>query len=78
MNLQDVVEQLSTATRSLKLSAAWLESQTDDQIREIGGGDWLPLKSAVRNLEDRVIQVDRVFNRGEEARLDLGRDLIEL
>jgi hypothetical protein len=24
-----------------------------------------------------VIQVDRVFNRGEEARLDLGRDLIE-
>ena len=78
MNLQDVLEQLSTATRSLKLSAAWLESQTDDQIREIGSGDWLPLTSAVHNLEERVIQVDRVFNRGEEARLDLGRDLIEL
>ena len=78
MDLQDVLEQLSTATRSLKLSAAWLESQTDDQIREIGSGDWLPLNSAVHNLEERVIQVDRVFNRREEARLDLGRDLIEL
>jgi len=78
MKLQDVLEQISTATRSLKLSAAWLESQTDDQIREIGSGDWLPLTSAVHNLEERVIQVDRVFNRGEEARLDLGRDLIEL
>jgi hypothetical protein len=78
MNLQDVLEQLSTATRSLKLSAAWLESQPDEQIREIGSGDWLPLRSAVHNLEERVIQVDRVFNRREEARLDLGRDLIEL
>jgi hypothetical protein len=78
MNLQEVLEQISTATRSLKLSAAWLESQTDDQIREIGSGDWLPLASAVHNLEERVIHVDRVFNRGEEARLDLGRDLIEL
>ena len=78
MNLQEVLEQISTATRSLKLSAAWLESQTDDQIREIGNGDWLPLASAVHNLEERVIHVDRVFNRGEEARLDLGRDLIEL
>jgi|GEM_PF-1663908 hypothetical protein len=77
MDLQDVLEQLSTATRSLKLSASWLESQTDDQIREIGSGDWLPLTSAVHDLEERVIQVDRVFNRGEEARLDLGRDLIE-
>jgi hypothetical protein len=77
MDLQDVLEQLSTATRSLKLSASWLESQSDDQIREIGSGDWLPLSSAVHDLEERVIQVDRVFNRGEEARLDLGRDLIE-
>jgi len=77
MDLKDVVEHLSTATRSLKLSASWLESQTDDQIREIGSGDWLPLTSAVHNLEERVIQVDRLFNRGEEARLDLSRDLIE-
>ena len=46
MDLQDVLEQISTATRSLKLSAAWLESQTDDQIREIGSGDWLPLHTA--------------------------------
>ena len=77
MDLQDVLEQLSTATRSLKLSAFWLESQTDDQIREMSSGDWLPLSSAIHDLEERVIQVDRVFNRGEEARLDLGRDLIE-
>ena len=77
MDLQDVLEQLSTATRSLKLSASWLESQTDDQIREIGSGDWLPLTSAVHHLEERVIQVDREFNRGEEARLDLANDLLE-
>lgn len=77
MDLQDVVEELSTATQSLKLSASWLESQTDDQIREIGNGDWLPLINAMHNLEERVIEVDRVFNRREEARLDLSRDLIE-
>ena len=63
MDLQDVLEQISTATRSLKLSAAWLESQTDDQIREIGSGDWLPLTSAVHDLEEQVVQVDRGFNR---------------
>ena len=77
MDLPDVLEQLSTATRSVKLSASWLESQTDEQIREIGSGDWLPLTSAIHDLEERVIQVDQVFNRGEEARLDLTRDLIE-
>jgi hypothetical protein len=77
MDLPDVLEQLSTATRSVKLSASWLESLTDEQIREIGSGDWLPLTSVIHDLEERVIQVDRVFNRGEEARLDLTRDLIE-
>jgi len=77
MDLPDVMEQLSTATRSLKLSASWLESQTDEQIREIGSGDWLPLTSTIHNLEERVIQLDREFNRGEEARLDLANDLIE-
>ena len=77
MDLKDVVEHLSTGNRSLKLSASWLESQTDDQIREIGSGDWIPLTSAMHNLEERVIRVDRVINRGEEARLDLSRDLIE-
>ena len=77
MDLQDVLEQLSTATRSLKLSAAWLGSQTDDQIREIGSGDWLPLTSTIHNLEERAIQLDREFNWGEEARLDLANDLIE-
>jgi hypothetical protein len=69
MDLPDVVEQLSTATRSLKLSASWLESQSDDQIREIGGGDWLPLSSTIHDLEERVIQLDREFNRGQEVRL---------
>ena len=69
MDLPDVVEQLSTATRSLKLSASWLESQTDDQIREIGGGDWLPLTSTIHDLEERVIQLDREFNRRQEVRL---------
>ena len=77
MDLPDVLKELSTATRSVKLSASWLESQTDEQIREIGSGDWLPLTSAIHDLEERVIQVDQVFNRGEEARLDLTRDLIE-
>jgi hypothetical protein len=77
MDLPDVMEQLSTATRSLKLSASWLESQTDEQIREIGSGDWLPLTSTIHNLEERVIRLDREFNRGEEARLDLANDLIE-
>jgi hypothetical protein len=77
MDLKDVVEHLSTATRSLKLSEAWLESQTDDQIRDIGIGDWIPLTSAMHDLEERAIRVDQVFNRGEEARLDLSRDLIE-
>ena len=70
MDLPEVVEQLSTATRSLKLSASWLESQSDDQIREIGGGDWLPLTSTIHDLEERVIQLDRQFNRGQEVRLD--------
>ena len=67
MDLQDVLEQISTATRSLKLSAAWLESQTDDQIREIGSGDWLPLTSAVHDLEERVIQVDRGIQSGRRG-----------
>jgi hypothetical protein len=68
MDLPDVVEQLSIATRSLKISTSWLESQTDEQIREIGGGDWLPLTSTIHNLEERVIQLDQEFNRGQEAR----------
>jgi hypothetical protein len=68
MDLPDVVEQLSIATRSLKISTSWLESQTDEQIREIGGGDWLPLTSTIHNLEERVIQLDQEFNRGQEVR----------
>lgn len=69
MDLPDVVEQLSIATRSLKVSTSWLQSQTEDQIREIGGGDWLPLSSTIHDLEERVIQLDQEFNRGEEVRL---------
>ena len=69
MDLPEVVEHLSIATRSLKVSTSWLQSQTEEQIREIGGGDWLPLTSTIHNLEERVIQLDQEFNRGQEARL---------
>lgn len=69
MDLPDVVEQLSIATRSLKVSTSWLQSQTEDQIREIGGGDWLPLSSTIHDLEERVIQLDQEFNRRQEVRL---------
>ena len=69
MDLPEVVEQISIATRSLKVSASWLQSQTDEQIREIGGSDWLPLSSTIHDLEERVIQLDQEFNRGEEVRL---------
>lgn len=69
MDLPEVVEQISIATRSLKVSASWLQSQTDEQIRQIGGSDWLPLSSTIHDLEERVIQLDQEFNRGEEVRL---------
>ena len=69
MDLPDVVEQLTIATRSLKVSTSWLQSQTEDQIREIGGGDWLPLSSTIHDLEERVIQLDQEFNRRQEVRL---------
>ena len=69
MDLPDVVEQLSIATRSLKVSTSWLQSQTEDQIREIGGGDWLPLSSTIHDLEERVIQLDQEFNLRQEVRL---------
>jgi len=38
-------------------------------MREIGGGDWLPLTSTIHDLEERVIQLDQLFNRGQEVRL---------
>jgi hypothetical protein len=69
MDLPEVVEQISIATRSLKVSTSWLQSQTEEQIREIGGGDWLPLTSTIHDLEERVIQLDQEFNRGQEIRL---------
>ena len=69
MDLPEVVEQLTIATRSLKVSTSWLQSQTEDQIREIGGGDWLPLSSTIHDLEERVIQLDQEFNRRQEVRL---------
>src|SRR5262245_46265962 len=59
MDLPDAVEQLTSATRSLKLCASWLESQSDEQIREIGSGNWLPLNSAVHDLKEGAIELDR-------------------
>jgi hypothetical protein len=68
MDLKDGLEQLSNATHSLKLFVSWLESQTDEQIREISTGDWLAITSAIHDLEERTIELDRDFNRGQEAR----------
>lgn len=69
MDVKDVVERLSDATRSLKLCVSWLESQTGEQLREISSGDWLALTSANHDLESRAVEFDREFNRGEEVRL---------
>ena len=68
MDLPDALEQLSNATHSMKLFVSWLESQTEEQIREISGGDWLALTSAIHDLEERAIELDRGFTRGKEAR----------
>ena len=68
MDLPDVMEQLSTATRSLKLSASWLESQTDEQIREFSNDDWMALFSAGHDLEQHAIELDRQLTRSKEAR----------
>ena len=68
MDLKDALEQLSNATRSLKLFVAWLESQPDEQIREISSGDWMSLTSAMHDVEERAIELDREFSRGQEAR----------
>lgn len=68
MDLKDALEQLSNATSSLKLFVSWLESQTDEQIREVSTGDWLAITSAIHDLEERAIELDGEFNRGQEAR----------
>lgn len=68
MDLKDGLEQLSNATHSLKLFVAWFESQTDEQIREISTGDWLAITSAIHDQEERTIELDREFNRGQEVR----------
>jgi hypothetical protein len=68
MDLKDGLEQLSNSTHSLKLFVAWLESQNDEQIREISSGDWLAITSAIHDLEERTIQLDGEFNRGQELR----------
>jgi hypothetical protein len=68
MELKDGLEQLSAATHSLKLFVAWFESQTYEQIREISTGDWLAITSAIHDLEERTIELDREFNRGQEVR----------
>lgn len=68
MDVPDALEQLSNATRSIKLFVSWLGSQTDEQIREISSGDWIALTSAMHDLEDRAVELDREFSRGKEAR----------
>lgn len=68
MDLRDGLEQLSNSTHSLKLFVAWFESQSDEQIREISSGDWLAITSAIHDLEERTIQLDGEFNRGQELR----------
>ena len=68
MELPEVVEQLSIATRSLKVSTSWLQSQTEEQIRQIGGGDWLPLSSTIHDLEERVIMPARTRLSSRECR----------
>ena len=68
MDLPDALEQLSNATHSMKMFVSWLESQTEEQLREISDGDWLALTSAVHDLEERAIELDREFTRGKEAR----------
>jgi hypothetical protein len=68
MDLKDGLEQLSNATHSLKLFVSWIESQTDEQIREISTGDWLAITSAIHALEERTIELDGQFNRGQDAR----------
>ena len=68
MDLPGALEQLSNATHSLKLFVSWLESQTDEQIREISNDDWMALFSAGHDLESRAIELDRELTRGKEAR----------
>ena len=46
MDVPDALEQLSNASHSLKLFVSWLESQTDEQIREFSNDDWMALFSA--------------------------------
>lgn len=68
MDLKDGLEQLSNSTHALKLFVSWFESQSDEQIREISTGDWLAITSAIHDLEERTIQLDGEFNRGQELR----------
>ena len=68
MDLPDALEQLSNATHSLKMFVSWMESQTDEQIREISSDDWMALFSAGHGLEQRAIELDRELTRGKEAR----------
>ena len=68
MDLKDGLEQLSNSTHSLKLFVSWFESQGDEQIRDISSGDWLAITSAIHDLEERTIELDREFHRGQELR----------
>ena len=68
MDLPDALEQLSNASHSLKLFVSWLESQTEEQIREMSNDDWMALFSAGHDLEQHAIELDRQLTRSKEAR----------
>ena len=68
MDLPDALEQLKSATHSLKLFLSWVESQTEEQLREMSNDNWMAIFSAGHDPEERAIELDRELTRGREAR----------
>jgi hypothetical protein len=68
MDLPEALEQLKNATHSLKLFLSWVESQTEEQLRDMSNDNWMALYSAGHDHEERAIELDRELTRGKEAR----------
>ena len=68
MDLPDALEQLKNATHSLKLFLSWVESLTEEELREMSNDNWMALFSAGHDHEERAIELDRELTRGKEAR----------
>ena len=68
MELPEALEQLRNATHSLKLFLSWVESQTEEQLREMSNDDWMALFSAGHDHEERAIELDRELTRGKQTR----------